>query len=286
MPDKTAEPKPENGCKEGYTPVWKWCFKTTVIDKLSEPLEEIKVPSFTDPGCEAVVAALKQLQNSIEAALEAPEKYMKMLKKLVDYPFNVAENMVDTALGALDQVDKAIESLLGGVTGPLDKLKSAMEHILDCPFLEDTEVGKLAASIIDAIDSDLPFEGFLSDLKESLSSTAKEALENAKDTPTEAINNIQKAYDSALKRAGIDSLIDNMKKIEECIDSLCSAYKDSKDFIDRLPKSADSLLEKAGATWDKATGTVKRVATTTTTDVQKQAQKVADDIDSLSHLRW
>ena len=115
---------------------------------------------------------------------------------------------------------------------------------------------------------------------------AKEALENAKDTPTEAINNLQKAYDSALKRAGIDELIDNMKKIEECIDSLCSAYKDSQDFLDRIPTSADGLLEKAGATWDSATGTVKRIATTTTTDLQKQAQKVADDLGSLAHLKW
>ena len=286
MAEKTAVPKKDGKCDDGYTPVWIWCFKQTVLNKLSEPLQNISVPQFTDVGCEAAISALKTINKSVESALEAPRRYMQMMQQLVDYPFDVAQNMVNTALSTIDKVDQAIDELLGGAAGAIDALKSAVSHILDCPFLVDTPVGKLAAEILDAINEGAPYDEMLRQLKNELGSTAREALDNARETPTESINNLRDAYDSALKRSGIDELVDNMKKLEQCVEQLCAAYKDVAGFVDRLPKSADSVLESAGAMWDSATGSVKQIAVSTTTDLQKQALKVADDVKSLGYLRW
>ena len=85
--EKTAVPKKDGKCDDGYTPVWIWCFKQTVLNKLAEPLQNISVPQFTDVGCEAAISALKTINKSVESALEAPRRYMQMMQQLVDYPF-------------------------------------------------------------------------------------------------------------------------------------------------------------------------------------------------------
>ena len=278
----TAEKKGPNGCRDGFTPVWIWCFKQTTLDKLKEPVKDIKVPEFTDPGCEAAISALKTINKSVEAALEAPRKYMNMMQKLIDYPFDVAQNMVNTALSTVDKVNEAINKILGGAMGPLDELRQAMAPVLDCPCMADTEIGKLAAAIIDAINQDSPIDELLQEFKNECASTAKEALDHARETPTESLNNLRNAYDSALKRSGIDELVSNMKKLEQCVEQLCAAY----DHLSRIPQKVEDTLKNAGAMWDTATGTVKQIAVETTTDLQKQAAKVADDMDALGHLRW
>lgn len=278
-----AVKKTDGTCPDGYSEVWVWCIKKTVVNKLTDPLANISLPdlSFTDVSCESALAAMKTLNKSLQSALEAPTRYMNLLKNLVNYPFDVASDLVSSALSAIDAVNQALASAM---SAPND-LRNALQSLLNCPLISDTDIGKLAASALDALNAGSGISNALNALKNSLNSTANELLNSLKDTPLDAINNLRNAYNNLLERSGISDLVSLLKQIEQCVEQLCAAYASTESFINRLPTSSDSLLSSAGAAFDSATGKVKQIATSTVTNTSSKLLNAANTVSSLVTLK-
>lgn len=246
------KPDDSGKCPDGYRILFgNICLKKTVLDKAEEPLKQIKMPKFTSVACEAALAALKTAVRDVQRVLELPMRYMEMIRNLCEYPFDVAASMIAAAMSSFNEISREIDNILHG-NGPIGKgleaLKSALEGALDCPLMADTPIGKAAGELLDKIEEGADIQSTLMAFKALLAHKARELLERAAETPTQAINNIVDSYDQALRAAGVDDLMRNLRGLERCMDRACETFKKTQDFLDSLPDSSDGLIEKAGMT--------------------------------------
>ena len=267
----TAEPKKEGSttCEEGFYPVWKWCFKETTLQKLKEPIKDVfEWPDIPWPptGAGALckmlyttfMAAFKALKN----ALAIPSKYIDMAKQLVKYPFDAANDIVNSALGFLDKLDTlvnslikdAIGSLTGSAGGMLNDLKSLCESVLSCPYAADSELGKLAASILDGLKAGTDITGPLKELRNALAGAAKDAINSVKEVPLQALNNIEQAYYNLLKQLGVEDMIKHANNIAACIRSMCTIMDLGEKLYAKFQAvSADGLVSTVKKTLETTT---------------------------------
>lgn len=270
---ETAKPKDPGTkkCDDGYYAVWKWCFKQTTLDKLKKPLSDVvDWPEIEWPAggpaamCKMLYNIYMAAYKSLKQALVLPVKYLNMAKQLVEYPFNLASSLVSSALGFLDRLNSLIDELLSGGE-IINDLKKLCNNILSCPYAADTALGKLAANILDALKVGNSITEYLKELKTTLSGMANDAINQVKEVPLNALNNVEKAYYNLLKQLGIEELIKHADNIAKCIKSLCTiAELGEKYYAAFMSMSSDSIVEKVkktlSDTGDKFLGAVSDTA--------------------------
>lgn len=272
-----AQPTSKATCPDGYAFIFgNLCLKKTILDKAAEPLKELKSFDFTSMSCEAAVQTVKNIVKDVEAAVKMPAKYLEMAKALAEYPFDVAKKMVNAALGTIDKLNSAIDSMVKDAEGTFGPLKSACEDALKCAVLADSALGKTCASILDKMDKGLPFEDELRDLKSKLQAQARDVIKNVEKTPTESLANMEKAYNQAIERYGVNDLIKKLRAAEKCVESLCKAWKDLKTFQDRMPSSSSEFADKIGAT-------IENDALKLEGAFQTQVSKISSDAYDVAH---
>lgn len=261
-------------CPEGYKHVFgPLCVEQTKLARFEAALPEIPKIDFTDPTCEAALAALKSAAENLQKILEIPRRLKKMAKDILNMPFKAAEKMISSVLGTIDELNAMIDDLLSGA-GVIKDLAKALEKVLDCPLLADTPLGKAAAALLDAIKAGVPIQKQLEAFKEQLRSAAMDQLKDLKKQPLAAIDDMEKTLNAMLKRFGVAQLIQQLEALEKCVKAVCNLSKVAK----RLPESAEKILEKLDAAIDSSTGEIKATLAKPVTVAEKQAKAVADSL--------
>ena len=224
-----ATPQAENGkCPEGYTHVFgPLCVEKTTLDRIDDTLPDVPDVDFTSPDCEMALGALQQVHKSLEKLLQLPKRLMSMARKLLDYPFDKAKELMDGALKAFDDVSKAIDELLSGA-GSVAELKRALQKALECPYIAKSELGQLIEDVLDMLDAGNRIESLLNKLKNALSSKANQALDALEETPAEALSNASKLFNDTLNRLGVQP--ERVDQLEVAIDE----YDKVPDMIDEF----------------------------------------------------
>lgn len=266
----------ENGkCPEGFVHVFgPLCVEQTTLAKIEDAIPDLPEFDFTNPGCEAALAALKDATDAIEQALEMPKKLMKMGQDLIEKPFDAAAKVVDSALGVIDDISSMIDEFISGPAGLVGDLKRSLEGMLACPFIADTPIAKSAAALLDAVDGGVPLDGMLQEFKNDLSSAAKEYINQAKDTPLSALGDMEKLYNDMIERSNVGDLIQKAKDLEQCLRSACNLA----EVAARVPTSAATFIEEIGGAWDAATGKFTATFVKPVTESAKTAKKLADEL--------
>ena len=217
-------PTAQNGkCPDGYTHVFgPLCVEKTTLAKIEDALPDVPDVDFTSPDCEMALGALQQV-HAVEKMLQLPKRIMSMAKKLLDYPFDRAKELMDGALGALDEVSEAIDAFLDGPQSAVNDLKRALEKALDCPYIAGTELGQLIEEVLDMLDSGQRIDALINQLKNALSSKANAYLDALEETPAEALSNASKLFNDALQRLGVKDWLDKLEELAHYIkeNSLC-----------------------------------------------------------------
>jgi len=262
-------------CPEGYVKVFgPLCIEQTTLAKIDDAIPDLPNFDFTDPTCEAALAALKSVADTVEQAIEMPKKLISMAKSIIEKPFTDIERTVSTMLGFIDEVNNIINDVISGAMGPVNDFKRALQRMLDCPYIADTEIGRLAASILDAMDGNMPYASLLSQFKQAMLSSAKDQINAIKEHPLNSINNLQTLYDKALNDAGVGRLLQQMNNLLECVRGAC----DMIAVAQRLPKTPSEILNSINATINNATGRITGAVVKTTNATQQAAKKVVDDM--------
>lgn len=271
----------QNGvCPDGYKHVFgKVCVSCTTLEKTGiDDVTLPDVPEFTDAACESAVKLLNQTAESLNKALEVPRKLMRMAKKILNYPAELVSSAVAGALGALSEVGDSIDDLLSGP----EKLKKALERALDCPYIADSELGKSISGMLDTLDTGADLaDKEVEELKKAVSSSAEEMVDGVMETPLGALSNLNRQYKSIIKSMGVEELLTALYELEKCVDDICRAYRQSQQFIDRLPKSGDDIVNELGAVYDKEKHQLSTSLSDVATEVQKDAAKAASDLEAL-----
>lgn len=295
----TAEPKEEGSktCKEGFYPVWRWCFKETTLQKLKEPLKDVfEWPDIPWPPtgagalCKMLLTTFMAAFKALKNALAIPSKYLDMAKQLVKYPFDAANDIVNSALGFLDKLDTLVNSLikdaLGGLTGSagglLNDLKTLCNSVLSCPYAADSDIGKIAASILDGLKSGSDITGPLKELRNALAGAAKDAINSVKEVPLQALNNIEQAYYNLLKQLGVADMIKHANNIAACIRSMCTIMDLGEKMYAKFQSlSADGLVKTVEKTLDKASSGFVNALTETGSEVAGKIKTAQSNLTNL-----
>lgn len=270
-----ATPQAENGkCPEGYTHVFgPLCVEKTTLDRIDDTLPDVPDVDFTSPDCEMALGALQQVHKFLEKLLQLPKRLMSMARKLLDYPFDKAKELMDGALKAFDDVSKAIDELLSGA-GSVAELKRALQKALECPYIAKSELGQLIEDVLDMLDAGNRIESLLNKLKNALSSKANQALDALEETPAEALSNASKLFNDTLNRLGVKDWLDKLEELERCVEAACAMY----DVAKRLPAtSAKQIWESLNGAVDEAGNRLEAAVARPTTAAQQTAMKVAED---------
>lgn len=271
-----ATPTAKNGkCPEGYTHVFgPLCVEKTTLDKVSDALPDIPDADFTSPDCEMALGALQQVHKAVEKLIQLPKRIMSMAKKLLDYPFDRARELMDGALKAFDDVSEAIDAFLDGPQSAVADLKRALEKALDCPYIARTELGQLIEEVLDMLDAGKKVDALVNRLKNALSSKANSALDALEETPAEALSNASKLFNDALDRLGVKDWLDKLEELERCVEAACAMY----DVAKRLPgTSAKQLWESLNGAVDEAGNRLEAAVARPVGAAQETAMKVAED---------
>lgn len=269
-------PTAQNGkCPDGYTHVFgPLCVEKTTLAKIEDALPDVPDADFTSPDCEMALGALQQVHAAVEKMLQLPKRIMSMAKKLLDYPFDRAKELMDGALGALDEVSEAIDAFLDGPQSAVNDLKRAMEKALDCPYIAGTELGRLIEEVLDMLDSGQRIDALINQLKNALSSKANAYLDALEETPAEALSNASKLFNDALQRLGVKDWLDKLEELERCVEAACALY----DVAKRLPgTSAKQIWESLNGAVDEAGNRLEAAVATPVNAAQETAMKVAED---------
>ncbi len=269
-------PTAQNGkCPDGYTHVFgPLCVEKTTLAKIEDALPDVPDVDFTSPDCEMALGALQQVHAAVEKMLQLPKRIMSMAKKLLDYPFDRAKELMDGALGALDEVSEAIDAFLDGPQSAVNDLKRALEKALDCPYIAGTELGQLIEEVLDMLDSGQRIDALINQLKNALSSKANAYLDALEETPAEALSNASKLFNDALQRLGVKDWLDKLEELERCVEAACALY----DVAKRLPgTSAKQIWESLNGAVDEAGNRLEAAVATPVNAAQETAMKVAED---------
>lgn len=262
-------------CPEGYVHVFgPLCVEQTTLSKFEEAVPDLPEFDFTNPGCEAALAALNDVIQAAEQALEMPRKLMGMAAELIEKPFDAAQDMVDRTLGVLDDISAMIDDILSGPGALISDFKRALEGLLACPFIADTPIGKTAAAILDAMDEGLPYDQMLSSFKNQLSSVAREYIDKARDMPLSKLNDMEKLFDEMIERSGVGELLKKARDLEQCLRAACNMA----EVAARVPKAVETILDELGAKWDEASGKFTATLVKPVTENAKRAKQLADDL--------
>ena len=269
-------PTAQNGkCPDGYTHVFgPLCVEKTTLAKIEDALPDVPDVDFTSPDCEMALGALQQVHAAVEKMLQLPKRIMSMAKKLLDYPFDRAKELMDGALGALNEVSEAIDAFLDGPQSAVNDLKRALEKALDCPYIAGTELGQLIEEVLDMLDSGQRIDALINQLKNALSSKANAYLDALEETPAEALSNASKLFNDALQRLGVKDWLDKLEELERCVEAACALY----DVAKRLPgTSAKQIWESLNGAVDEAGNRLEAAVATPVNAAQETAMKVAED---------
>lgn len=269
-------PTAQNGkCPDGYTHVFgPLCVEKTTLAKIEDALPDVPDVDFTSPDCEMALGALQQVHAAVEKMLQLPKRIMSMAKKLLDYPFDRAKELMGGALGALDEVSEAIDAFLDGPQSAVNDLKRALEKALDCPYIAGTELGQLIEEVLDMLDSGQRIDALINQLKNALSSKANAYLDALEETPAEALSNASKLFNDALQRLGVKDWLDKLEELERCVEAACALY----DVAKRLPgTSAKQIWESLNGAVDEAGNRLEAAVATPVNAAQETAMKVAED---------
>lgn len=269
-------PTAQNGkCPDGYTHVFgPLCVEKTTLAKIEDALPDVPDVDFTSPDCEMALGALQQVHAAVEKMLQLPKRIMSMAKKLLDYPFDRAKELMDGALGALDEVSEAIDAFLDGPQNAVNDLKRALEKALDCPYIAGTELGQLIEEVLDMLDSGQRIDALINQLKNALSSKANAYLDALEETPAEALSNASKLFNDALQRLGVKDWLDKLEELERCVEAACALY----DVAKRLPgTSAKQIWESLNGAVDEAGNRLEAAVATPVNAAQETAMKVAEN---------
>lgn len=269
-------PTAQNGkCPDGYTHVFgPLCVEKTTLAKIEDALPDVPDVDFTSPDCEMALGALQQVHAAVEKMLQLPKRIMSMAKKLLDYPFDRAKELMDGALGALDEVSEAIDAFLDGPQSAVNDLKRALEKALDCPYIANTELGRLIEEVLDMLDSGQRIDALINQLKNALSSKANAYLDALEETPAEALSNASKLFNDALQRLGVKDWLDKLEELERCVEAACALY----DVAKRLPgTSSKQIWESLNGAVDEAGNRLEAAVAKPVNAAQETAMKVAED---------
>ena len=220
-------------CPEGFVHVFgPLCVEQTTLAKIEDAAPDMPEFDFTNPGCEAALAALKEVIDTIEQTLEMPKKLMKIGRELIEKPFDAAARAVDKVLGIFDEISALIDEFLSGPGSLLNDLKRSLRALLDCPFIADTPVGKAAAALLDALESGLPYDALLQEFKNRLSTLAKDYINKAKDMPLSALGELEKLFNDMIERSNVGELLQTAKDLEKCLRAACNIA----EIAARIPK--------------------------------------------------
>lgn len=286
----TAEPKDPgvSTCKDGYYAVWRWCFKETTLEKLKKPLTDIidwpDIPwPPTGPAslCKMLYTVYMAAFKSLKQALILPSKYLEMARQIVNYPFDLASSLVSSALGFLDRINSLIDEILNGGEY-INDLKKLCNSILNCPYAADTAMGKLAAAILDALKGGNPITEYLQELKQQLSSFANDAINQVREVPLNALNNIEKAYYNMLKQMGVEELLKHANNIAKCIKSMCTvAELGEKYYAIFESATGDGIVKWVEKTYDKAKGGFMGAVADTGTELGGKITAAKNDLEQM-----
>lgn len=262
-------------CPEGYIHVFgPLCVEQTTLSRFEEALPEMPEFDFTNPGCEAALAALNEVIQAIEDALQTPRKLMAMARELLEKPFDAAKSMVDSALGVLDDLKAMIDDLLAGPGSLINDFKRALESLLDCPIIADTPIGKIAAAILDAMNNGLPYDQLLSEFKNKLSSVAKGFIDKIKEMPLSKLNDLERLFDEIIERTGVGDLLKKARELEQCVRAVCNMV----EVAARVPETVETIIEEIGGKWDEASGKFTAILVKPATETAQKAKEVADSL--------
>lgn len=262
-------------CPEGFVHVFgPLCVEQTTLAKIEDAIPDLPEFDFTNPGCEAALAALKEVIDTIEQALEMPRKLMRMAQELIEKPFDAAADIVDSTLGIIDDISSIIDEFIEGPASLVDDLKRSLEAMLACPFIADTPIAKSAAALLDAIDNGLPYDALLQSFKNQLSSAAKEYINKAKDMPLSAFGEMEKLFNDMIERSGVGDLLQKAKDLEQCLRAACNLA----EVASRVPTAVATFIEELDGKWDAATGKFSATFVKPVTAAAQTAKKLADQL--------
>ncbi len=261
-------------CPEGYYRVFgPLCIEYDTLQKIEETLPDIPEFDFSNPGCEAVLSAYKSVMNSVEQAIETPKQLIQVAKGLVERPFTEAQKILSSALGVFDEINNAIDNLLQNDL--VDEFIRAVDKMLACPFIADMPIAKTAAALLDAIENGSDITSYVGAFKDHLAALAGSHLDALKKTPMDALANLDKLYDDALQRSGIEDLIQKANDLYQCIEAACNLI----DVAERIPKTPGAILDSINAKIDETTGRISgavvRAANNTQASAYNAAKKLA-----------
>lgn len=204
-------------------------------------------------GCETLIAELNNLNTRLNKLIKAPKALLQVMRRFADYPFQRASELLDEYLGIADKLNFNLT--------PKDFI-SSLEHLLDCPFIADTDLGRQAAEAIDMFNEG---GGIPKKIIDTIQNTIKKQFEDAAGEYAGIADNsldaLGKQYDDLLKDSGIKDGLRALRNLEQCIADGCATYESAMSY---LPGGSNDLLESLHCKIDEAGNIVSDIYGSTT----------------------
>ena len=147
--------------------------------------------------------------------------------------------------------------------------------MLACPFIADITIAKTAAGILDAIENGSDITGLIGTFKEQLKKAASDQIKAAEQMPLTALANLEKLYNDALERMGVEDLVNKAKDLYKCVEAACDLIK----VAERIPHTPSSILESINAKIDETTGRLTGAVVKTANNAQQAALNAARSLN-------
>lgn len=235
-------------CPEGYVHVFgPLCVSETRLKRFTG------IPDFPKPedfklqniDCESALAAYNKAMDAVENLLGIPKMMMELAEDVIEMPIDMLDEAIGGALGVLDVIGGAIDKVLGGAPGALSDFLSSLESLLDCPFIADTEIGAMAAEIVDEIQAGLLEMGSLEKLKRLIKDAVMSYVNQLADYPLSTLENAQDAFDKFIEDSGIGDALQKARDLEQCVRAACHMG----EVATRIPASAEGVITNLKGTW-------------------------------------
>lgn len=204
-------------------------------------------------GCETLIAELNNLNTRLNKLIKAPKALLQLMQRFADYPYQRANELLDEYIGMADKLNFNLT--------PKDFI-SSLEHLMDCPFIADTDLGKQAAEAIDMFNESgtIP-KKIIGTIQNTIKKQFEDTAGKYAGIADNSLDALGRQYDDILKDSGIKDGLKTLRNLEQCIADGCATYQSAMTY---LPGGSNDLLESLHCKVDETGNIVSDIYGSTT----------------------
>jgi len=181
------------------------------------------VLSMEGMSCEELYNRLQALLENIKGLIGDVKTMLRNIKDMLNYPFRRLLAILDEYLGALNNLNLLDFS-------NLNKVINALKKMLDCPYLARI-VGDQVEAILDSISKGpAKIMQMLKSMLQGIADRIQKSIEPIRMMLQSPIDKLSGTFDKFVNSSPITTVLTHIAQIQECLGSMCAAYKAVKEF--------------------------------------------------------